>query len=518
MLPGSRPLDELEIALTRVSPTPAANLHEHLKRDAHGLLRAVSLILPNDGSELVLVIDQFEELFTLVEAESDRTHFLNLLYKAVMELRSRIRILVTLRADFYDRPLHYPEFGELIRNRMETVLPLGAKDIEKAIVGPTERVGVTFEEGLVAKIVDDMHYQVGALPLLQYALTELFERRDGYVLTHAAYQEMGGAVGALAKRADDLYREQKPEGQEVIRQLFLRLVTVDDGIENTRRRVFRSELLALQPDFDLMDDVLDTFATYRLLSLDNDQLTHHPTVEIAHEAILKEWEHLRLWLEDNHDEIAIQRQLSRAAEEWNTAKRDASFLLRGNRLGQYETWVSSTHLALTQVERDFVQSSIENRNLEQKVEQERQIREIRLERRSRNVLRTLVAVLFIATIGAVTLSLVAVNQSGIANRNAEVSQSLALASVAQASITQGNIDQAVALSVAANQIDSPPIFAQRLLFESSVAPGTIRRIPCATQWCWGMDVSPDEKTVLTGDSKGGIVLSDIVTGQTIRKF
>ena len=123
MMPGNRPLDELEVALTRIAADQAANLHEHLSRDENGLVRVAGLILPNDNSELVVVIDQFEEVFTLVEDEARRTHFLDLLHAAVTAPRSRVRIVVTLRADFYDRPLRYPAFGELIRDRGETVLP-----------------------------------------------------------------------------------------------------------------------------------------------------------------------------------------------------------------------------------------------------------------------------------------------------------------------------------------------------------------------------------------------------------
>ena len=128
MLPGAHPLDELEIALTRVAANPSGSLKEQLARDRRGLIRAAQLILPNDGSELVLVIDQFEEVFTLLQDEAARAHFLDLLYTAVTEPRSRIRIIITLRADFYDRPLHYADFGELVRSRMETILPLSAKN------------------------------------------------------------------------------------------------------------------------------------------------------------------------------------------------------------------------------------------------------------------------------------------------------------------------------------------------------------------------------------------------------
>lgn len=518
MLPGARPLDELEVALTRVATMPTTNLYEHLKRDRYGLLRAANLILPNDGSDLVLVIDQFEEVFTLVETEAERVHFLDLLYTAVTEPRSRLRVVVTLRADFYDRPLHFADFGELVRNRMETILPLSAKEIERAIVGPAERVGVGFEDGLVASLVEAMHYQVGALPLMQYALTELFERRQGRSLTRDAYEQMGGAVGALAKRAEDLYQEFKPDGREVIHQIFLRLVTLGEGTDDSRRRAHRSELMALHPDADLIDEVIDTFAAYRLLSLDTDPISHEPTIEVAHEAILREWERLRGWLEESRGEIVLQRQLSRAAEEWQNAGRDPSFLLRGARLEQFEAWVASTPLALTAQERQFVQSSSASRAAEQAAEGARQARERLLERRSRRFLRGLVVVLLLATLGAFALTAVALNQRDLAERSADLSQSLGLASAAQAALTEDNTDQAVALALAANRIESPPDFAQRMLYDAVSAPGTVRRMSCGGQLCFALAVSPDERTVLTAADDGRVVLSDLATGETLQTF
>jgi hypothetical protein len=183
MVPGAHPLDELEIALIRVAADQTSNLREQ-RRDKRGLLRVAGLILPDDGSELVVIVDQFEEVFTLVEDEPMRQHFLDLLCAAVTDSRSRVRVVITLRADFYDRPLHYPEFGELVRNRMETILPLSAEELEAAITKPAERVGVSFESGLVAAITAEVHYQAGALPLLQYALTELFEQRENYSDSH----------------------------------------------------------------------------------------------------------------------------------------------------------------------------------------------------------------------------------------------------------------------------------------------------------------------------------------------
>src|SRR5262249_21355374 len=155
------------------------------------------LILPDDAeSELLLVIDQFEELFTLVEDERERDYFLSILVAAVSDPRSRVRVLITLRADFYDRPLRYGSLGELVRARTELELP---------IAGPATRVGLALEPGLVTAMLKDVSDQPGALPLLQYALTELFERRAGRSLTLAAYQAIGGVTGALVRRADALY-------------------------------------------------------------------------------------------------------------------------------------------------------------------------------------------------------------------------------------------------------------------------------------------------------------------------
>src|SRR5262249_35799998 len=145
-------------------------------------------------------------------------------------------------ADFYDRPLRYGALGELVRARTEVVLPLNPSELEQAIVGPATRAGLALEPGLVTAIVKDVAEQPGALPLLQYALTELFERREGRALTLGAYQAIGEVTGALARRADALYDGLDEPGREAARQLFLRLVTPGEGVEDTRRRVRLAEL------------------------------------------------------------------------------------------------------------------------------------------------------------------------------------------------------------------------------------------------------------------------------------
>ena len=518
LLPGAHPLEELEVALTRIAANQAGSLNEHLHRDQRGLLRVAGLILPNDGSEIVLVIDQFEEVFTLVENEAERSHFLDLLHAAVTETRSRVRVVITLRADFYDRPLHYPEFGELVRSRMETILPLSADGLERAISKPAEHAGVTFEPGLVAKIISEVNYQPGALPLLQYALTELFEQRQERLLTHAAYQVIGGTVGALAKRAEELYRGLDEQGREIARQMFLRLVTLGEGVEDTRRRVARSELLAIANDPDVMDEVIDTFAAYRLLSLDHDPSTRSPTVELAHEAILREWERLRQWLSESRDEIRLQRQLATMAGEWRGAQQEASFLASGARLDQFEMWAANTKLALTAKEREYLDTSLAERTRRTRLETERQVREKTLERRSVRFLRALVAVLLLATLGALGLVAVAMNERQNAERNAAETQNIALVAGSQAALAGGNTEEALALALQAVTLDPTSARAQTALSAAAYAPGTVRRFIGHNAPVASVTLSPDGRTALSASWDTTLILWDIQTGEIIRRF
>ncbi|HRL12456.1 MAG TPA: protein kinase, partial [Aggregatilineales bacterium] len=398
MIPGAHPLDQLDASLKRVAARHAGDLRAQLEQDERGLIRVADTLLPADDTELVITVDQFEEVFTLLDNESERQHFLSLLRAAVSDENSRIRIVVTLRADYYDRPLHYPEFGEMLRSRMETLLPLSVKGLERAIRGPAERVGVTFEQGLVEQIVSSMNHQAGALPLLQYALTELFDRREGRVLTHAAYQQIGGAVGALAARADDIYHDLSAGAQNLTRQMFLRLVTLGEGAEDTRRRAARTELLSLAGDPNQVEEIIDQFAAYRLLALDHDPETRQPTVEVAHEAILRQWDRLRHWLNESRADIRQARALARSAEEWNSHDRDTSYLLRGARLELAEKWLHDTRLVLSMLEREYMVACREQRDRETLVEASRKAREVTLERRSRNWLRALAAVFATAAV------------------------------------------------------------------------------------------------------------------------
>ena len=315
MFPGAHPIDELEAALLRIAVRPVPRLHDRLDSGSRGLLEVIDLVAPGQA-EVVLVVDQFEEVFTLTTDEREREQFLESLRVATADPQSRLRVIVTLRADFYDRPLIYPRFGELLAERTEAVPPLTPDELEQAIRGPVERVGVRPESGLVAEMIADVAHQPGALPLLQYALTELFEHRDEDRLTLTAYQELGGITGALSARAEHIYEAFDQKARLATKQIFLRLVTLGEGRQDTRRRVARSELDALDVERDSIDNVVDTFGRHRLLTFDREPSTREPTIEIAHEAMLNAWERLRTWIDDAREDLRQERGLARAAAEW----------------------------------------------------------------------------------------------------------------------------------------------------------------------------------------------------------
>ena len=336
MTPGTHPLEELEQALLPIAVNPPPSLVEPMLKDRRGLLHALRRILPEGNGTLLLIIDQFEELYTLTSDEKQRERFIDSLLEALAEPGSPLRVVVTLRADFYDRPLGYLPLGELLQQHTEVALPLSLDELEQAVRGPAARRGVRLETGLMAAIASDIRDQPGALPLLQYSLTELFEARRDSTMTRQAYQAMGGVAGALGSRAESLYGLLNDQEQAVARQLFLRLVTLGKGVSadgqaapDTRRRALHSELAFLGEGGQLatgkngeqndaagrgqtvLEAVVDHFGRHRLLTFDRDPLTRGAVVEVAHEALLTAWPRLHGWIETSRDDLRQQRRLSR---------------------------------------------------------------------------------------------------------------------------------------------------------------------------------------------------------------
>jgi hypothetical protein len=284
--------------------------------------------------------------------------------------------------------------------------------------------------------------QPGALPLLQYALTELFDQRSEHRLTWQVYNSIGRTVGALAQRAEKLYGSLDHESQETVRQIFLRLVTLGEGVEDTRRRVLLSELLSIGENPHVMQHVITTFDRSHLLTFDHDLITRGPTVEVAHEAILREWRRLRMWLDESRADIRQQRLLCLAAAEWEQAGREKSYVLSGSRLAQFEGWAGQTDLALTPDERAFLEASIAE-------DQHQRARR----RRMRNFTLAAAVLISVVMTGLSILAFTRERQAEDARvraeREASVNHSIVLGNQAQDAQAAGYTDLALALALEA---------------------------------------------------------------------
>lgn len=343
LTPGSDPLQSLAEALQAVS-TRVVTL---ATLETAGLHRAVE-------GDLLLVVDQFEEIYTMVDDVGVRDRFIDLLVAAV-EDEHRVRVVATLRADFYDRPLEDERLGRLVRDGLVTVLPPTREGLVEMITAPSQAVGLRWEPGLAHRIAEDVAHQPGSLPLLQYALTELVERRSGDLLTATDYTRVGGVAGALATRAEDVYRKLTSSQQEAVRQIMLRLVTVDEDSDDTRRRVRRSELESVGIKRADLDTVLDTLTIQRLLLADRDPATRGPTVEVAHEALLREWPRLAGWVDDQREALILGRRFRAALADWDHNHCHDDYLLTGSRLAPFTGWAATA--ALTAEEQDFYRAS-----------------------------------------------------------------------------------------------------------------------------------------------------------------
>jgi basic membrane lipoprotein Med (substrate-binding protein (PBP1-ABC) superfamily)/DNA-binding SARP family transcriptional activator len=402
MAPGESPIAELKGALSRATSIDAADIATLLDSDDANIREVVVRGLP-EGSRLLLVIDQFEELFS-IGGDDDREQFLRILTAAVTGADALITAVITLRADFYDRPLLHPGFAPIFTRGVVNVLPMSADGLESAVVQPARRVGVDVDDALLGVLMVEMADQPGALPLLEYTLTELFNRRADSSLTLGAYRELGGLRGALSRRAEELYGQLGDDRQQVALQVFLRLVRLGTGARHSRRQVPVRELTGLELDPVALSEVLQQFGSHRLLYFDRDPTSGDATVEVAHEAILSRWERLAGWIDLYRTDLRRHDSLVAAASEWQASGRNPDYLLIGTRLTEYEAWRTQTALQLTVAEREFLAAATARRQAAETDAAARREQQLRLERRARRRLWALLIAIAllsgVATFGA----------------------------------------------------------------------------------------------------------------------
>ncbi len=308
---------------------------------ARGLYLLVEHIARPRSTRVVLFIDQFEELFTQVSNVAEQEQFVHLLTTAASESGGSLLIILTLRADFYDRPMQYPALQRLLQIHQVTVAAMESADLRKVIERPAALpdVQLRFEEDLAGDLLFELRGQVGALPLLEFTLDQLFQQRKGRQLTFQAYQEIGGVRGALTKHAETIYATlPSEEHRRLARALFVRLI--DPGVteqDTTRRRASLSEFsLAEATQTHLLQKVADRFIAARLLTTNETAGT--TTIEVSHEALIREWPCLIGWLREAREDIRLQQSISEDAATCEQHNKPGDRLYRGSQLKEAQAW------------------------------------------------------------------------------------------------------------------------------------------------------------------------------------
>ncbi|WP_159038719.1 WD40 repeat domain-containing protein [Streptomyces sp. NRRL B-1140] len=346
--PGARPLEECAVRLGALAGVTPGGLYAELASGPENLGRVVRQIAARQGEgdgDVVLVVDQFEEVFTLCGDDAERDGFITALVTAASAVGSRCRIVLGVRADFFAHCTRHALLVEAMREGPMPVGPMTLEELRQAVVQPAQRAGLTVQGALLAALTAQAHRQAGVLPLLSHALLQTWRRRRGNVLTLEAFDATGGLEGALARTAEGFYQGLDAKQRELAREVFVRLAALGEDTEDTRRPAQRRELEGLADSGDDVSVILDEAAKARLLSLDCDR------VEIAHEALIRCWPRLHGWLSEDRDALRTLRQLTHAAQEWQQLGGDPGALYRGTRL---DMAAALGHRSLSALERSFL--------------------------------------------------------------------------------------------------------------------------------------------------------------------
>ncbi|WUH88745.1 hypothetical protein OG900_38535 [Streptomyces sp. NBC_00433] len=463
-------------------------------------------------SDTWVMVDQFEEVFTLCQDTGQRNRFIDLLLTALAP-GSRLRVVIAVRADFYGRCSEHRGLADALRAANLLVGPMSPQELREAIVKPAAAGGLILERALTARVITDVVDQPGGLPLMSHALLETWRRRHARTLTLEGYEAAGGVHGSIARTAEEVYTQLSPEQAVLARRLLLRLITPGSGAQDTRRPAARAELTACSPADTTL--VLDHLARARLVTLD------HDSVDLAHEALITSWPRLHAWIDQNRELLSQQRQLTEAAASWDQLDRDPGALYRGSRLTRAEeAFAAEDREHLTPVERSFLTTSLDTRHREQRTA-------VHATRR----LRTLAAVLTLLLIVAVTTAALALDERRsalTAEQQAQSNADLALderrsaltaeqqaqsRQVAAQSTALLNTDSDLAslLAVAAYRI-SPTREALTSLYAAGAVP-LQRRLTGHTGGAQSVSFSPDGTAVATA-YKNTVRVWDAATGRT----
>ena len=446
----------------------------------------------------VLVVDQFEEIFTLCTDAEARRLFIDALLEAARP-DGRTLVIVCLRADFYGHCAAYASLASALQAHQTLVGPMTDAELGRAIERPAAWAGLALEPGLVQAMVSEVAGEPGALPLLSHSLLETWRRRSGRLMTLIGYVQSGRVEGAIAKTAEDVYLHQLSDDQRLLaRSLFLRLSALGDGTEDTRRRVPRAELNLHGHDAGEINAVLDALVNARLLTGDGD------SVEVAHEALIRHWPRLRGWLDEDRSGHRLHRRLTEAAQEWLSLGRDRGALYRGARLATASDWVAHHEEELNELEREFLAASREAQGQERRAARQRTRR-----------LQVLAGGLAVVAVAAAAAAVLALTETGRARRATRVATAQRLAIQAQDTIAD-DLGLSMLLARQATAFDDSPTTRQALIKTLTASPQLIgfsaRSAPSSA-----LVLRPDRRALAVGSPTGSLRLWNLQTGHPLTK-
>ena len=482
--PGTHPLAELGRAAARIAPAAA-------ERDgSDALAAALGSLAPDE--RLVLAVDQFEELFTACRDEGERATFAEAVVSIADDPDQRVVVVLAIRADFYGRCAEYRSLSAQISANQVLVGPMTREELRRAIELPARKAGLRVEPRLAAELVDDVADEPGGLPLLSTALLELWEERSGRTLREASYAASGGVSGAVARLAERAYRGLSEAQRERARAILLRLADAEQPTP-VRRRVPLAEL-EVERDEDATG-ALAALTESRLVTVDEG------TVEVAHEALLREWPRLRGWLEEDAEGRRLHQHLIHAAAEWQGSGHEPAELYRGARLASALDWASGHERELNALERAFLDEG----RMASEREAERQ-------RRTNRRLRTLLAGVGVLLAAALVAGVIALSerQGARSAATSETAQKLG----AEA-LTEDRFDEALMLANTGVALDDSLTTRSSLL-------STLLRYPAALGVLSGdagavqaLALSPDGSMLAAGDGQGRVIVFDTGTRRRI---